>query len=596
VNGYIPSILHVTHEAAHHLGGIGTVLQGLLTSPSYHAGVGRSIKVGPLWERGPVENPDSRLGVGGRVLYSSLDDVHDDEFDARFHPIEERYNVRIVYGVRTIDAPDEDDPSAEAEVALIDVSQMWIGRVNDVKGRLFDWCGLESNRHEHSDDYEQWVRLAAPACDVAMALLKPNEFPCLVLSHEYMGMPTALWATMDLAGRFRTALHAHECATARSLVESHPAHDAAFYPAMRRALAKGQSMDEVFGDQSHNYRHELVRRAHRLDVTLAVGDATADEMRFLDHAMHHADVRVCYNGVPHEKTSPEREIASRDRVNQWLTNVLGAPPDWLLTHVARPVASKGLWRDIELLREMAPALEAEGKTAAYVLLTCGARPRTVEDVTRMAGEYEWPRRHRTGYPDLSGPEIDLARDIDAFNRDFKGDPITCILVNQWGFNRQTLGAAAPEDLTLADLRRAADVELGLSVYEPFGIAPLEPLHAGTICVVTELSGCAAFARDAARACACDASPNVIFADFTRHDRIDSLALTRADLTAIERATIPQIAHEIVAALPRSDADRQRLLNQGVALAGEMQWERVVAEMFLPALRDAMREEPARIAV
>ena len=61
------NVVHVTHEAVEKIGGIGTVLEGLLTSGRYQEAVGRSILIGPLFTtEGPV---DKRLGPDGQVLY-----------------------------------------------------------------------------------------------------------------------------------------------------------------------------------------------------------------------------------------------------------------------------------------------------------------------------------------------------------------------------------------------------------------------------------------------------------------------------------------------------------------------------------------------
>ena len=52
------TVVHVTHEAIQKIGGIGAVLQGLLTSKEYLAGTTRNILVGPFWpsdERGNAE-------------------------------------------------------------------------------------------------------------------------------------------------------------------------------------------------------------------------------------------------------------------------------------------------------------------------------------------------------------------------------------------------------------------------------------------------------------------------------------------------------------------------------------------------------------
>jgi len=65
------NIVHVTHEAVVKVGGIGTVLEGLLTSAEYDRQVGRSLLLCPLFNNdGDVS---TRLGPGGEVTYSSID-------------------------------------------------------------------------------------------------------------------------------------------------------------------------------------------------------------------------------------------------------------------------------------------------------------------------------------------------------------------------------------------------------------------------------------------------------------------------------------------------------------------------------------------
>ena len=51
----MPTLIHATHEAAYKVGGIGAVLDGLLSAPDYLARVRRSIVVGPMDTRDPAE-------------------------------------------------------------------------------------------------------------------------------------------------------------------------------------------------------------------------------------------------------------------------------------------------------------------------------------------------------------------------------------------------------------------------------------------------------------------------------------------------------------------------------------------------------------
>ena len=68
----------------------------------------------------------------------------------------------------------------------------------------------------------------------------------------------------------------------------------------------------------------------------------------------------------------------------------------------------------------------------------------------------------------------------------------------------------PEEMTFDDLRNGTDVEFGQSIYEPFGIAQVEPLAAGALCVVSNVCGCVGFV---ARAAGEQPTPNLIVADY-----------------------------------------------------------------------------------
>ncbi len=65
------NIVHVTHEAVQKIGGIGAVLEGLITSSDYARKVDRTILLCPLFTTEP--EVDARLGPDGEVLYSSID-------------------------------------------------------------------------------------------------------------------------------------------------------------------------------------------------------------------------------------------------------------------------------------------------------------------------------------------------------------------------------------------------------------------------------------------------------------------------------------------------------------------------------------------
>ena len=376
------------------MGGIGTVLEGMMTSAVYQSAVRRSILVGPMGGH-HFESPLRRLGPHVNVRYSSADNIDFDGLGRKFHPIQWAFGVHIAYGIRTYEKNGY-NRSGSAEVLLIDVSNPNREQLGIFKMRLWDAFGIDARRYEHDWGFEEYCRLAEPAFYALSAIVPSNELPCIILSHEFMGLCTALKAVMDGGEAFRTIFHAHECATVRRIVEHHAGHDCAFYNIMRQAAAQGRFVEDVFGDQSEYMRHALISRACELDAIIAVGDPTAEEMRFLNPQTRDGRVNLVYNGLPAFFSDFAQEARSRRLMDEWAQRVVGYRPDVLMTHVARPVISKGFWRDLKVLAHLDSMLGDEGRTGLFIILTCGAPPRGISLVNRMASDYGWPWHHRDG--------------------------------------------------------------------------------------------------------------------------------------------------------------------------------------------------------
>jgi len=580
------TVAHVTHEAVEKVGGIGTVLEGMMSSPVYQKAVGRSILVGPMGGH-HFESPLRRFGEHGTVFYSTPDGIDTKGLARIFHPIERAYGVGISFGSRVF-VDEGTGRSGEAEVLLFDVSNPARGPLNDFKSRLWTSFGIDAARFEHDWGFEEYCRIAEPAFYGLSAIIDEDELPCIVISHEFMGMCTALKTVLDGGPYFRTVFYAHECATARKIVEEHPGHDCAFYNILRRESKRGLFVEDVFGDQSGNMRHELISRAHHLDAIAAVGDPTSHEMQFLNSETKNGNVQIVYNGIPEIPTTPESKKQSREMLASWAQAVVGSRPDYLVTHVARPVISKGLWRDLKVAGAMEPMLAERNRTAVLMILTCGAPPRSREQVDQMSKTYGWPRVHRAGYPDLVGPETGIFSMIEPFNRTFKH--VQCVLVNQFGWSRDLIGSSVPEGMTFTDLRRATDVEFGQSVYEPFGIAQFEPLGAGAICVPSSVCGCVASWRHVLgrmganeRDCPC-----VLVADYTDlngHEtseaKSDILKMTREERNEVEERVAHRMADRLFRSLPQTDDDRNQLIEAGHRCAQLMSWDSVIEQELLP---------------
>jgi hypothetical protein len=571
------TLIHVTHEAVQKVGGIGAVLQGFFTSKTYNASVPRSILVGP----GDAGTQDL-LSKVGTVLYSSHGHVDQGGWAARFKPVQERFGVGILYGRRTF-KDKATGVESSPEVLLIDVSTPNQDRLNDSKRMLFERFGIRSDLYR-TWDYEQYVRLAAPGLAALEALEATARGPAVILAHEFMGMPMALAAIAQDAGRYRTVFYAHEVATMRRIVEGHPGHDTMFYNVLAQAMAKGKFVEDVFGLQAPFFKHALVSAARFCDAVLCVGDEVLSEMKFLAADFAKQTLQIAYNGVPAYDVTYEDVMQSKARLQQYTQSILEYKPDYVFSHVTRMALSKGMWRDLKVLWHLEKKFRETGKTGVFYLLSSelGA-PRKAHEILDMEGRYSWPVGHREGYPDLSGGEADFYVHMQKFNACAR--QIRVILVNQFGWSRASCGQAMPPDMDFLDIRKGTDIEFGQSIYEPFGIAQLEPLSFGALCVVTNICGCAGFVDKVTGG---RAVPNVIVADYTQlpksHQNLDNvLSIGSRERDAVEEAEADRVAAEILNRLPTDRASHEALIRGGAELAKKMSWEVVCRDYLMPAL-------------
>ncbi len=575
--------IHVTHEAVYKVGGIGTVLEGLINSRAYRDGVGRTILVCPLFY---PENTQ-RFGPGGVIEYSSLDHVHDGPYAAEFARIEREWNVRIAYGRR----PLEDEPSGRrmvCEVLLVDLRGINRARVNDIKWRLWREYGLRSDRFEHIWEYEQYVQVAGPAVAALEAMrIGAAETPAVVFAHEFMGVPTALALQSLCRPRYRTLFYAHEVAPVRRIVEGHPGHDVMFYSALRLSRAGNLNVEQVFGPQDDYHKCAVIDAAKYCDGVLAVGDHVPDELVFVGPDYERIDIVVAYNGVPVRKTTLDERRASREKLGAYFDALLGWRPDLIFTHVTRMADSKAMWRDIDVLTALDARLRERGQTAALLVLSTELPRRPLHAVLRMEQQWDWPLAHREGDPDLTQGEARYYTRVQAFNARAQNTRI--VYLNQFGFDRSTCGLRVPEQVEFLDIRRASDVEFGLSLYEPFGISPLETLTYGGLCAISTTCGCTGFVRQAAGN---RAPANVILANYiegVRRPRAlrDVLSVENAERRDVERRVAEQIAEQILKRLPSNDAEREAMMKSGYELARKMGWDAVSERFVMPAIRRAL---------
>jgi len=574
--------VHVTHEAVEKMGGIGAVIEGLVNCPAYRQQFSRTVLIGPMFstDRSAAE----RLGPAGEVIYSSLDDIDRNDWARKFRPIERTYDVGIVYGTRHVEAPGEAEP-VEVEVLLVDVFRYNRDRLNLFKAELFTHFAVPSDRFEHIWEFEQYVRLAEPAWEATHVIgcHGGQADPVVLMAHEYMGVPAALKAILAGDADVRTIFYGHEAASVRRVVEDHPGHDVMFYSLLEAGRRERKHLEEFFPGVHDFFKHPLVKAARYCDAVFAVGDYVGREMHFLSPASADMPVEIVYNGVPAVRVGPEQRRAHRGRMIQYAKALFRFEPDYVFTHVARPVLSKGMWRDLGVLHELDGLLEDRGKTAVYFHLGTLAGQRRTTDVLHMERTYGWPLHHRRGYPDLCNGEETVADLFEDFNEHHRA--VRVVQVNQFGWDRRRCGQRMPADACIGDVRQGTDVEFGLSVYEPFGISQLEPLSAGAICVMSDVCGCLAFVQR----CSDGQLPaNILAADYLSGGKgmsaVQAAGLGRDDRDAVEASEARRLAVE------RSDADAARLVESGWKLAERLGWSRVVADYFLPAVQRTCRQD------
>ena len=573
--------VHVTHEAIHKVGGIGAVLAGLVTAAQYRKGTQRTILVGPLTDR----HRATPLGADGTVLYDNRNGTWSESVGTLLYEVERRYGQRIVYGRRRFDCPD--GTQVEPEVLLVDVEGGAPHGLGQFKFQLFQHFGLASDRYESEWEYEQYVRLAEPAYDAVLALIGERQgVPVHIIAHEFMGLPTALKAKLADDSAVFTVFYAHEVATARRLVEDVPGGDIAFYGALRATAGSTQFVEDVFGPQDAFFKHALIRQAWRCDAVFAVGDLVQQELRFLGPEFSQIEIDRVYNGVPLHGAlaGPERE-AARLRLASFAAGLFGWSPGLVFTHVGRLVASKALWRDLLVLDALEEELLAQGRDAVLIVLATEAGPRLAASVEQMRREYDWPLVHREGYPDLTPGEMAFDLKVRAFNA--RARRIRVLFVNQFGFDTASTAGAVPADVEFADLRRGSDAEFGLSTYEPFGIAQIEPLASGAVSVISDVCGCLGFLQQVTADA--EGPPVFVHGEFTQigaaapADAAGWRSFEAADRQSWELRCSRELAKVLARTLPADEKGRQHLLEAGQAAAAAMSWDRVVETQYLPAL-------------
>ena len=585
----IPLVVHATHEAGLKVGGIGAVLDGLLSAPSYLNAVQRTVLVGPMNANDPVHierinNPRSGITIRYSSLHGIFNNVDEATRDA-LQQVEQTFAVAILYGTRRFGP-------TEHEIILVDATAPNLQQIDSFKYFLWEHYGLDSARYSWNPEYNLYIAIAPPIFAALRAIgagrgIAPAEK--FIIAHEWLGMPVVYAAQLVEPGQWRTVFYAHETATARRIVEEHNGHDTRFYNALRKAREWNLDLETVFGNQDDLFKHPILKTAARCNGVFAVGDLVVDELRFLGGALAHAPIDLVYNGVPSGDTTLLAKLESKRRLQVYCEKLWGYVPDYVFTHVTRLVLSKALWRDLRVMDHLDGMLAAQGKRAVlFVLSTSTPGGRRPEWVNAWEAQYGWPVGHRGDNGDLIGQEVNYFFDnVEPFNQ--RAQQSKVVFVNQFGWNQQSVGKRMPAEMEFLDIRQGSDLEFGQSIYEPFGIAQVEPLNYGALCCVSNVCGCVGFAERAAEGLA--NLPNMVVADYVSlppdywlGSPYDALWIDRSVRDWLESQNSAAAARAIAERLPKSREDMERLLARGQEVADRMSWDVVARDYLLPGLR------------
>lgn len=584
----IPLLVHATHEAGVKVGGIGAVLDGLLSAQAYNEQVRRTVLVGPLNAGDSTEMERLTSPRNGLTIrYSSLHGIFDGVTEAQraaLQGVEQTFAVALLYGLRRFGP-------YRHEVLLVDVTNPNRQQVNTFKFYVWQHYAIDCGRYEWNPEFNDSFAAALPlfsalkAIGVAEALGPGQKY---LMAHEWLGMPVVFATQMNDPGQWLTIFYAHEMATARLLIENHSGHDTRFYNTMIKAKEWNLSLEAVFGNQDAFFKHAILKQAARCDGIFAVGDLVVEELQFLGGALREAAIDLVYNGIPAMPISLPEKLESKRRLQKYCENLLGYVPDFVFTHVTRMVQSKALWRDLRVLEQLEDGLRAAGLRAVlFVLSTSQPAGRRPEWVQAWEAQYGWPVGHRGDNGDLLDQEVAFFfQGVDPFNQRARASQI--VLVNQFGWSRDRCGERMPAEMEFMDIRKGSDLEFGQSIYEPFGIAQVEPLSFGALCCVSSVCGCLGFVERAAHGL--ENVANVVVADYVRLPQsywlgspYDALNIDQGVRDWIENDHSAIAAETILARLPRDNTQLQALLTSGQVVAQHMSWEVVVSDYLIPAL-------------
>ncbi|MBI9016171.1 MAG: glycosyltransferase [Phycisphaerae bacterium] len=545
------TIIHINDQIGPGHDHTGPVLDGILSSGIYQQHIYRDIIISPITNHKKATK--DIIDDSYQVLYSSRDNLRKHPYSRNFAEVEEKFGVSIIFGHRNLISHDNQTATGDkthVEFVLIDVSEAAPSPVNALKAWMYDEFGIESNRYEANKDYDLYVKLAPAALAVtrAMDACHPDN-PAIMISHDVSGMPTILAAVLDPLASFKTVLWAHEVPTVSDIIQQYPGHDTMFCNIMQWAKANDYFLSDVFGPQDYSYKHKLFCAARHCDNIIAVSQRVADHIRFLEPQMKYQEIDVAPDGLPCRIITLHQKLQCKINAQQFSQNLLGYCPDHIFTHFANTHTTKGCWRDLRVLYHLEQIFAKQHKTAVLFIIgteNCDSQFRTC---------------------------------IQQFND--RNHKIKILYINQRNY--------ATDSLDTLDIKIASDLEFGQSIYEPFGLAQLQALSFGSLCIPTNVCGCLELINKIFNG---TLPANVISANYTALcgqtlGKNSLLHLNQNQRDNIEEAISINIAGQIAKKLPTDHQQLQKLLDIGHKIIEYANWDNIIEKHHLKAIRHTL---------
>lgn len=636
-------------EAARKIGGISNVIRNIQINETYNQMAHRTILIGPMYmplnvtaeqERETIEeivkaNNSYLLYFNGKSRHVSLSKG----LSRKLMLIEQKYGVSIAYmreyaGLHTsqtverilidlsFNITSKEIYSLELKYFLRDLEKYLdisihyqpkdekLFETNDVlniKGlrEILDSYHKNNTPYRHLDnDVIYGLLIAQPAIESLKSVLSSNEI-CILNVMDYFSLPTGYAALLErYYGRIRANAFkniskedyqirvnyiASEIKPIRNIIEGFYKYkfktpengycekiidsDVAVRSLIRRAVNPHHSgerftLTEISG---FNYIWEhvpliLLQNTWKLDYSWGISHHVIEDLFFLSRDI----TKIGY--LPHGNTLIECKVEEKRHYKAEVFNELKSCSEefikfynihkasfdsnkvLLSIHIARPERCKRLDRDIELLRYL-------------------SQERHCPIVHLFIGNFS------AGYNE--GTYQNLKNQICGLS----DNNICALIINNpsWPNIRKYGG----KELNRRDLFVATDINLGISSYDSYGLAPLETLSCGAVSVISDSSGSAKHLEEVCRNRK-ELFENIVIVklayqldwSYRGKEEIEHiLAENNINYFDIETNALKTAAKELNHKLPRNEEDTQNLIVRGREISKLCSWNNVLKELM-----------------